>query len=180
MSRALCSSVQISCSAAAFGDSAPHPAHSRIPGSGTVLSPNSLTVRRSLTPMGERDWPAPSDIDADCRPPRTCLVGESRFPAIELSHNRDRRKRVALSFQSGSPTRRARGGPEAAEYERCSRQSGSPTRRARGGLMATVLAQHQYIRLSYIPFPAIPLPVMASNPGTVLAVRWTPSLFARH
>jgi len=50
-----------------------------------------------------------------------------RFPAIELSQVRDRRKRVALSFQSGSPTRQARGGPEVAESERSSRQSGSPT-----------------------------------------------------
>ena len=56
-----------------------------------------------------------------------------RFPAIELSQAHDRRKRVALSIQSGSPTRQARGGPGVAESVRCSRQSGSPTRQARGG-----------------------------------------------
>ena len=38
------------------------------------------------------------------------------------------------SYQSGSPTRQARGGPEVAGSKRRSYQSGSPTRQARGGL----------------------------------------------
>ena len=46
------------------------------------------------------------------------------IPAIELSRARHRRKRVALSCQSGSPTRQARGGPGVAEGERGSCQSG--------------------------------------------------------
>ena len=83
-------------------------------------------------PMGERDWLA-TPTSAAIADPRELASWVNEILGYRTEPARDRRKRVALSCQSGSPTRPARGGPEGAERERCSCQSGSPTRPARGG-----------------------------------------------